>query len=252
MKNLRSGLAAPRRAQLSERALVALLVLLAFALRAYRLGAQAIWWDESLSVYRATQDLATILANTIPIQNVVTHDLQPPLYFLILHFFVGAFGTSEFALRFLSLMANIATVPLQYALGRRWFSRRVGVIAALLGALSPFYVWYAQEARPYALVLFFSLLGVYALARAFGTGPGRTQTNPDKNDSNGVRQILSVSSIWILTYILSTIGALYNNYYVVFLIPFHFVLITLLVWRAARARPFILLPALPTAAAVFL
>ncbi len=252
MKYLRSGLASLRRVQMSERVWMLLIVLLAFALRAYRLGAPAIWWDESLSVYRATRDLATIFANTILIQNVVTHDLQPPLYFAILHFLVRAFGTGEFALRFLSVMANVATVPLLYALARRWLSMPIALVAALLGALSPFYVWYAQEARPYALVLFWSTLAVYALTRAFGVGRRRTQTNTDKNGSFRVHPRLSASHLWSLLYLFAAIAALYTNYYAVFLIPFHFVLIAIGVWRAPRARLFILLPALPLLSAVFL
>ncbi|HEX7587613.1 MAG TPA: glycosyltransferase family 39 protein, partial [Anaerolineae bacterium] len=212
-----------------------LIVLLAFGLRVYRLGAQAIWWDESLSLYRATRDLSTILANTILIQNVVTHDLQPPLYFVLLHFFVSVSGVSEFALRFLSVMANVATVPVLFALARRWFSPSVGILAAFLGALSPFYVWYAQEARPYALVLFLALLAIYAVARAFKGHEGRP-----------------VDLGWLAVYACASIASLYTNYYALFLIPFHVVLIALTVWRTARMRPFILLPALPLASAIFL
>jgi 4-amino-4-deoxy-L-arabinose transferase-like glycosyltransferase len=263
MKYLRSRLASRPRARWGERAWVLLIVLLAFTLRMYRLGAQAIWWDESLSVYRATHNIGTILANTILIQNVVTHDLQPPLYFLILHFLVGAFGLSEYALRFLSVFANVATVPLLYALARRWFAvpssplphetgESVGVLAALLGALSSFYVWYAQEARPYALVLFWSLLAVYALTRAFDVGRGPTRTNAanDRTSRGDLRS--SAFNLWIIVYIFAAIAALYTNYYAVFLIPFHAALIALLVGRTPRARPFILLPAVPSVAAVFL
>ncbi len=252
MRYFRSGLGTLRRVRFGERAWLLLILLLAFALRAYRLGAQAIWWDESLSLYRATHDLGTIFANTILIQNVVTHDLQPPLYFAILHFLVRAFGVSEFALRFLSLMANVATVALLYALARRWLTASVALTAALLGALSPFYVWYAQEARPYALVLFWSLLAVYALTRAFDLGRGQTQTNTDNNNSIGVRQRSSVSKPWILVYLFAAAASLYTNYYAVFLIPFHVVLIALLVWRAPRRRVWSALPALPLAAAAFL
>lgn len=261
MRYYRSGLDAFRRVQRSERAWVFLIVVLTFALRVYRLGAQAIWWDESLSVYRATHDISTILANTILIQNVVTHDLQPPLYFFILHFLVGVFGLSEYALRYLSVIANVATVPLLYALARRWFSPSVGVLAALLAALSPFYIWYAQEARPYALVLFWCLLAVYALTRAFEFGRRSVWTNVNAEPKSRVHtysggrsrsSCSSSSNLWILVYLLATAAALYTNYFAVFLIPFHAAFIAFLVWRTPRARPFVLLPAIPSAAAVFL
>ncbi|MBI3537670.1 MAG: glycosyltransferase family 39 protein [Chloroflexi bacterium] len=180
MKSRATFLSALRRVRVTPRVLLLLIVLLAFALRVFRLGAQAIWWDESLTVYRATRDLGTIFANTIQIQNVLTTDLQPPLYFFFEYFFVRAFGLTEFAVRVLTAFAGTASVPLLYALGARVFNARVGRVAAFLAALSPFYVAYAQEARPYALVLFFVLLAVYALARAFDSGRGLTRINADK------------------------------------------------------------------------
>ncbi len=218
-----------------ERALAILIVFFAFMLRVFHLGTQAIWWDESLSLYRATRDLPAILENTILIQNIVTTDLQPPLYFLILHFFVGAFGTSEFALRFLSLAANVGAVALLYVLGRRMFSPGVGLLTALLGAMSPFYVWFSQEARPYALLLFWSLLGIYALARLI----------PYQGERKGEVR-------WAFLYVLSTTAALNTNYYAVFLLPFHILFILALAWRESSARRLTLLPALPALSVVFL
>lgn len=222
MKNLQFQ--SPDRQFLARAALVAIL-LLAFALRIYHLGAQAIWWDESLSVYRATRDAGTILANTIVIQNVVTVDTLPPLYFLLLHFVVLAAGTSEFALRWLSVAANVATLALLFALARRWFAGRtgtaVGLIAALLGALAPFYVWYAQEARPYALVLFWSTLAVYALTRR-----------------------------WAVVYVIAAAAAVYTHYFALFMIPLHVALVA--VTAGWKNRRWVLLPAVPLAAAALL
>jgi hypothetical protein len=247
MGYLQAGVASLRRIRWGGREWMLPIVLLAFVLRVYRLGAQAIWWDESLSLYRATQNLGTILGNTILIQNVVTHDTQPPLYFAVLHAFVVTLGTGEYALRFASTAADVATIPLLYVLARRWFGAPVALTAAFLGALSPFYVWYAQEARPYALVLLFSLLGVYALARALGGG--RPAHMDGANSPADTR--ITVSWLWASVYIFATAATLYANYYAVFMIPFHAALIALVTWRTPRARPLVLLPALPTASAVF-
>lgn len=227
----------PRFLILNERAILYALLLVAFALRVYRLDAQALWWDESLSVYRATRELGAVLANTILIQNVVTVDTLPQLYFVFLNLLVRAFGISEFALRFFSVMANVGTIPLIYALARRWFSKAIALLAALLAALSPFYVWYAQEARPYSLVLFFSTLSVYSLARAFHT-------------SRITHHVL----LWDLVYILSSVASLYTHYYSIFLLPFHAVLIAVWIWQRTswRERAWILLPAIPFASIIFL
>ncbi|MBM3130890.1 MAG: hypothetical protein FJ009_19965 [Chloroflexi bacterium] len=250
----------PNHAARLERVALGAILLGAFALRVYRLDAQALWWDESLSVYRATRDLGTVLANTILIQNVVTIDTLPQVYFLLLHVLVRAFGTSEFALRFFSVSANVATIPLVYALARRWSSPSpvergragVGVIAALLAALSPFYIWYAQEARPYALVLFWSTLAVYALTRAF-----KVQGSEFKiplltfHVSHFTFRVLRFA-FFLFTYLFAAIAALYTHYFALFLFPFHAILILILVWHTPRRRWFFCLPALPGASAIFL
>lgn len=216
------------------------LIALAFALRVYRLDAPALWWDESLSVYRATRELGTVLANTIVIQNIVTTDTVPQGYFLLLHFFIRAFGSSEFALRFLSVGANVATIALVYALARQWLHPALAWIAACLAALSPFYIRYAQEARPYALVLFGSTLAVYALTRAFRVSNSKFQVAG------------SPLAIWLWTYLCASTAALYTHYFALFLLPFHAILILLLTRRTPRGRWLCFLPALPAAAAIFL
>ena len=234
-----------RHASALERGALLLVILLAFGLRVYRLDAQAIWWDESLSVYRATRDLGTVLANTILIQNVVTTDTVPQCYFVILHFLVRAFGTSEFALRFLSVIANVATIPLLYALARRWLGNLAALIAALLGALSPFYVWYEQEARAYALVLFWSTLAVYALTCAF-------QVSGSRSRISFLTFHVSRFSLLVLVYLFASVAALYTHYFAIFLFPFHAVLILIRVWQTRHRRWFFFLPALPFASAILL
>lgn len=150
----------------AARVWLVLILLLAWGLRLYHLDSMSLWWDESLTWDRATNTLPNILNNTIMIQNVATRDLHPPLYFLLLHFFVLAAGVTEFALRFLSAGANLLTLAMLYPLTRLLVkSRFVALLAVFFAALSPFYVWYAQEARPYALVLLWSVLAIYALLR---------------------------------------------------------------------------------------
>lgn len=214
---------------LIERLILGVMLLLALAVRLYRLEAQALWWDESLSVYRATRDLGTVLSNTILIQNLVTVDTLPQLYFVLLNVWVRAAGISEFALRFFSVFANVATLPLIYVLARRWLNQSAAGVAMGLGTLSPFYVWYAQEARPYALVLFWSTLAIYALTRTLD----------------------SRSRVWRITYLLAATASLYTHYYSLFLLPFHSILIAI-ARRPNLKRAWIGLPLLPLIGAIFL
>ena len=150
-----------------------LLMLVAWSIRLYQLGSMSLWWDETLSWTRAQQDVLTILSNQIEIQGLVTRDLHPPFYFLLLHFAVNLFGATEFALRAVSSFANLLTIPLLYTIAK-WlatkgeipYPSRIGYLTAVFAAFSPFYVWYSQEARPYTTLLLLSLLTVYTLLKS--------------------------------------------------------------------------------------
>ncbi|MDH4136466.1 MAG: hypothetical protein OEW09_07110, partial [Anaerolineae bacterium] len=86
---------------------IAAILLLAFALRLYRLGYQSIWYDEGVSIHLAQKSLAALTAHT-------AGDIHPPLYYYLLHFWLKAAGSSEFAVAFLSLTFGLLLVPLVY------------------------------------------------------------------------------------------------------------------------------------------
>jgi 4-amino-4-deoxy-L-arabinose transferase-like glycosyltransferase len=142
--------------------LVALLAILtlAVALRFYRLGAQSLWNDEGTSVALALRPLATITRQA-------ASDIHPPLYYYLLHGWVRLWGTGEAAVRSLSALAGALVTLCTYALARRAWpnarsGRAVALLAALFSALSPFQVYYAQEARMYMLVTLLGLLSMLA------------------------------------------------------------------------------------------
>jgi len=153
-----------------------LLIAVSFAVRLYDLDAKSLWSDEGLSLRRAEQPLSFIFKNLnlIPVDPnyydgseegriVRSPDLHPPQYFLVMHFWIQVAGQSEFALRFPSVVAATLALPLLYALACRLLGKEAGLWAALLGAVSPFYLWYAQEARMYTWVVVLSLASVYTL-----------------------------------------------------------------------------------------
>jgi len=144
-----------------------ILVLLAFGLYMWRADAKGIWWDESLSLYRAQRTVPHILSNRIDYLGSSTIDQHPPLYFLLLHAFTRLCGESDMVLRFPSALFATLIVPLLYDMGIRLRNRNTGLLAALFGALSPLYLHYAQEARMYTMVTALGLASVYFLWRAF-------------------------------------------------------------------------------------
>ena len=72
--------------------LLFLIVLLGLGLRLYGLDAQSLWYDEGFSVYLARMDLGEITARTAA-------DIQPPLYYYLLHGWIQIFGDGEWAVR---------------------------------------------------------------------------------------------------------------------------------------------------------
>jgi mannosyltransferase len=121
------------------------LLLLAFALRLYRLDFQSIWVDEGISLHLALSSPAEIVADRAA-------NIHPPLYFFLLKGWVTLAGASIFSARFLSALASFLQVTAVYAVARRWLGRPAARIAALLTALSPLSVIYAQEMRAYAFL----------------------------------------------------------------------------------------------------
>jgi len=128
---------------------------MAFALRLYRLDGQSIWVDEGISLHLANSSLAEIIANRAA-------NIHPPLYFFLLKEWVTLAGDSIFSARFFSAMASLLQVAAIYAIARRWLGRPTARIAAVLTALSPLSVIYAQEIRGYALLplVYLALLGI--------------------------------------------------------------------------------------------
>jgi mannosyltransferase len=136
------------------------IMLVAAALRVYRLSYQSLRGDEGLTYVYGTRSLPELLE----IMRTTTH--HPPVYYLTIHYWTLLVGTSEFALRFPSVMASVLLVAALAGLGSRLFGASVGVAAAFLVAVSPFHVFYAQDARSYPLVTMLGVLSTMSLWQA--------------------------------------------------------------------------------------
>lgn len=117
----------------------------ALALRLINLGGAALWYDETGSVWMASLPFREMIAAT-------AGDTHPPLYFALLWVWVRLFGSSEFSVRLPSAILSALVVALAFHLALRvGLSRKVAIAAALLTAVAPIQLHYAQEARMYAL-----------------------------------------------------------------------------------------------------
>jgi mannosyltransferase len=138
-------------------ALVAI-ILIGVLLRAHNLSTSSVWIDEAWSVWISKMSLSQIVDAT-------RADYHPPLYFFALHFWMMIFGTSESAIRLLSVLFGVLAIPMTYVVGRQLFDKEVGLVAALILALSPFNIQYSQETRMYSLMVLLTLLSMYFFLR---------------------------------------------------------------------------------------
>ncbi|MBI5305898.1 MAG: glycosyltransferase family 39 protein [Chloroflexi bacterium] len=185
-----------------------IIILVAFGLRAFRLDWQSLWYDEAFSVYLAQFNLADITARTAV-------DIQPPLYYYLLHFWISLAGGSEFSVRFLSLVFGVLMIPLMFVAARRLFDRNAAWIAAIIAAFSSLYVWYSQEARMYTLLTFLLLLSSYALWREC-EGKKGNKGNQRTEGNQGTR------GNWGIVFAVANVAACYTHYFAFVIVAFQF------------------------------
>lgn len=147
------------------------LTLLAAALRLPTLGSQSLWYDEAFTpvhVFRA--GLGATLHNVAHTENT------PPLWYLLEWAVTRALGEGAVALRLLSALAGVATVPVAWAIGRELQgppTRRAALAGAAFVATCPLFVWYSQEARAYGLFVLLSSLAFLYFLRALAEPTNR-------------------------------------------------------------------------------
>lgn len=134
-------------------------MLVALALRVAGLGRKSIWFDEAASVGFAALPLPDVLRAT-------ANDVNPPLYYVLLHVWLPVAGNSELLLRLPSALFSAAAVAVTYVLGRDLFGRQTAIVAAALTALCAWHIDLGQEARGYGLLSCLAMASLWLLWRA--------------------------------------------------------------------------------------
>ncbi len=128
-------------------------------LRVFQLADKGMWLDETFSVWIASHSIPEML------QWIVKIDQHPPLYYLLLHYWIAHNGDTPYYARQLSALFGTVTIPIIYLIGKRISGDVAGWAAAAFLALSPFNIYFAQEARMYTLLTFNAAAAIYALVR---------------------------------------------------------------------------------------
>lgn len=185
-----------------------------------------LWLDEALSV-----NIARLPLGELP--GALKVDGAPPLYYVLLHGWTAVFGTSNVAVRSLSGVFAIATLPVAWYAGRRIGGPRVAWAAALVLAANPYAIRYATETRMYALEIFLVFAGILAFRRAF--------------------EAPTTGRLAVLALVVSAL--LWNQYWAFYLVAVVFALLFWVAWRSAdpaRAAARRMLVAFVVGAATFL
>jgi mannosyltransferase len=152
---------------LRARAAMLGLTLVGLGVRLYHLTSQNLWLDEVETARIAVTPLADLVQRAQHDPTLLPTAWLSPLYYLLLH---GALvvipGSVEGVLRGVSAVLGTATIPALAWAASGLVGESVALGAAAVMAVSPFHVWYSQEARPYAALLFFGTLAAGALRRA--------------------------------------------------------------------------------------
>jgi mannosyltransferase len=192
--------------------LLVALLLLAAALRFYRLEAQSFWNDEGNSARLSERTPALIVEGT-------ASDVHPPLYYLALRGWRELAGDTEFGLRAFSAFAGILAVAATAALARRWWGPGVAVPAATLFiALNPALVYYSQEARMYELMALLATLSTLLLLALLPLLRRNTMSAP------------------AVLYVLAVAAGLYTHYFFPVVLALHGLIILAKLW-SSRWQP---------------
>lgn len=130
------------------------LLVLALVLRVWYIGKTDLGGDESFSLFMALQSVPDLV-------RMLCQGDNPPLWELLLHFWVKVFGISEAAIRSLSLIFSVLTIIPIYYLGEKHICRFSGIVASLFYCFSTFSIYLAHECRVYSLIGFATASSVF-------------------------------------------------------------------------------------------
>ena len=142
----------------AERKNILLLIGIKLALTLPFINSFPIDLDEPFSIFHAQKSLPELF-------ELFRNENNPPLHFLLLHGWEKLFGTDLFAVRSLSLVFSILTIPALFLLARIYLTRIPAYAILLLFLFSDFHHYHSMEARTYSLLVLLFTLTALVISR---------------------------------------------------------------------------------------
>jgi mannosyltransferase len=196
-------------ASVSDPAFLAAMAGVAVALRAPRL-AIAYWGDEAISVGIASRPLSQIPA-------YLHFDGSPPIYYVVLHYWIRLFGNSPVATHALSLLISLLVIPTAWWCARALFGSEAARPAAVMAAVCPYLAYYGTETRMYALVALASMPAVTGFVRAMRSPPPVPRPADASPPSWWSRLADDPANRWLALGVAGTLAVLYTHNWGLFL-----------------------------------
>ncbi len=134
--------------------LLIVFILLNILFKTIFVSQESIYGDEPYSIYSSQKSLADL-------SDIFLHDQNPPLYFLILHFWMKIVGVSDLSAKLLSVLFSVLASFILFLFAKKFFNKQTAVTVSLLFLLSNAQLFYSQEVRPYALIQFLCISSFY-------------------------------------------------------------------------------------------
>jgi hypothetical protein len=141
-------------------------MILGFILRLYIFLTQPVGWDGGIFLYWAN----LINSGEIPYRDFFIRD---PIYIYLVALSIKTLGISFPVLSLASIVPSVFTVPVLYKISREIFDRLTGLVSALIFSFAPTILWYSTVIDMRSLMLFLSVLGMWALVKSVRTNDTR-------------------------------------------------------------------------------